>query len=116
MIDTRKYWEDRLGTEYSLLGVGDITLGLAYNRWLYRIRGRIFQRILKKTWPVKPPTRVLDVGSGTGFYLDQWKQANVTELSGSDLTEVATEHLTHRFPCLISCFILWMMNPIESRK
>jgi SAM-dependent methyltransferase len=98
MLDTQKYWEDRLGLEYSLLGVGDITLGLAYNTWLYRVRGRIFNRILKKTWPDKAPKRVLDVGSGTGFYLNLWQQAGATELSGSDLTKVATTQLARQFP------------------
>ena len=96
-LDTKDYWENRLRGEYSLLGVGDIGLGLAYNQWLYRIRKRVFHGIVRWRWRRNLPGRVLDVGSGTGFYIDLWRGLGVRELTGSDLTEVAVEKLAERF-------------------
>jgi SAM-dependent methyltransferase len=96
-LDTKDYWEKRLRGEYSLLGVGDIGLGLAYNQWLYRVRRHVFHRIVRWRWRRNAPGRVLDVGSGTGFYVDLWRDLGVREWTGSDLTEVAVEKLAERF-------------------
>jgi SAM-dependent methyltransferase len=42
--------------------------------------------------------RVLDVGSGTGFYIDRWHELGVSSVTGADLTETAVERLRHRYP------------------
>lgn len=99
-MDTKAYWESRLTSEYSLLGVGDITLGLDYNRWLYRIRGDVFRRIARWRWPDSLPSEVLDVGSGTGFYLDHWNRLGIDNITGSDLTDTAVAHLSQNFPSI----------------
>src|SRR2546425_7670378 len=41
---------------------------------------------------------VLDVGCGTGFYIDQWKHLGVRTIAGIDLTDVAVQRLRRRFP------------------
>ena len=69
-FDPKAYWESRLSDEYSLAGVGYSGLGLSYNRWLYRIRKRVFRRTVRGFLVGDPgAARVLDVGSGTGFYI-----------------------------------------------
>jgi SAM-dependent methyltransferase len=40
---------------------------------------------------------VLDVGSGTGFYVDRWLERGA-DVTGLDLTAVAVEKLRQRFP------------------
>jgi SAM-dependent methyltransferase len=40
---------------------------------------------------------VLDVGSGTGFYVDRWKRLGA-RVTGLDLTEVAVHELSRCFP------------------
>jgi len=41
--------------------------------------------------------RVLDVGSGTGFYVDLWHTLNAGHVTGSDLTEVAVDQRRRRY-------------------
>jgi SAM-dependent methyltransferase len=41
---------------------------------------------------------VLDVGSGTGFYVQLWQEIGVLSITGSDLTDVAVAHLPQDFP------------------
>jgi SAM-dependent methyltransferase len=40
---------------------------------------------------------VLDIGSGTGFWLEQWKSLGVRSLRGTDITAVAAERLKRTF-------------------
>lgn len=98
-FDNRGYWESRLREHCSLAGVGYLRLGRRYNEWMYRVRGEVFDRIVERV--AKREERrgwhVLDVGAGTGFYVDRWLGMGA-EVTGLDLTEVAVEELTRSFP------------------
>ncbi|MEJ2502386.1 MAG: class I SAM-dependent methyltransferase [Gemmatimonadota bacterium] len=94
----RTYWEDRLGAEYSLAGVGHTGLGRCYNGWMYRLRRRVFARLLRDLEVDAAGARVLDVGSGTGFYVQLWQAAGVARIEGIDVTATAVERLRGRFP------------------
>jgi len=101
-FQTRNYWERRLRDHFSLEGVGYLRLGRRFNEWMYRVRGEVFDRLvddLDQRAGGRPegPRRVLDVGSGTGFYVDRWLRRGA-EVTGLDLTEVAVEGLRARFP------------------
>ena len=95
--DRRAYWEARLRTDYSLAGVGYSGLGEAFNRWIYRVRYRGMRNILRTLY-LPREARVLDVGSGTGFMIEVWRGAGFENVEGCDLTTVAVEGLTRRFP------------------
>jgi SAM-dependent methyltransferase len=41
---------------------------------------------------------VLDVGSGTGFYVEQWHKLGVKRVVGADITSKAVEELAKKFP------------------
>ncbi len=97
-FDPRAYWEARLRQSYSLQGVGYHRLGAQYNRWMYRVRARGFARVVRRLDRDWPATAVLDVGSGTGFYVEQWHRAGVPRVTGLDLTAKAVEELRRRFP------------------
>ena len=92
----RAYWEQRLGGDYSLGGVGYEGLGEGFNRWGYRARRRVFRRVMRPL--VAPGARVLDVGSGTGFYLDRWRELGADSIVACDITDVAVSRLAQRHP------------------
>ena len=110
----REYWEDRLRAHYDLEGVGYLRLGRRYNRWMYRVRGGVFDRVVRELPLMGPreaegeerhesrptthdPQVVLDVGPGTGFYVERWLRLGA-QVTGVDLTQVAVENLRARFP------------------
>jgi SAM-dependent methyltransferase len=97
-FDPRTYWEERLSQHYTLDGVGYLGLAESYNSWMYRVRRHVFLREARELFPQPKALRVLDVGSGTGFYIDRWHELGVDSLTGSDLTDVAVTGLTRRNP------------------
>ena len=72
MINTKDYWEERLSSAFNLGGVGYQKVGENYNYWIYRLRFKIVKKIIKRYFPKSADTRILDVGSGTGFYLKMY--------------------------------------------
>lgn len=97
-FDPKNYWEQRLLNNYDLTGVGHFSLGNAYNSWLYRVRKHVFRNLLSRIPNDGMPASVLDIGSGTGFYIEQWKRAGVRSLAGADLTSVAVKNLQIKYP------------------
>jgi SAM-dependent methyltransferase len=103
-FDNRQYWESRLREHYSLAGVGYLRLGRRFNEWMYRIRGEVFDRVVGElvsgeqiAVSGQAGAEVLDVGAGTGFYVDRWLKLG-TRVTGLDLTDVAVQELTKCFP------------------
>ena len=97
-LDTATFWEERLAAHGGLTGVGYVGVGQLLNEHMYQVRRGVFQRVVRRHLPSPTPVQVLDAGSGTGFYLEQWKNMGVTRLHGSDLTRHATEALAQKFP------------------
>jgi SAM-dependent methyltransferase len=97
-FDPRTYWERRLDERFSLDGVGWIGLGRAFNRSMYGVRRSVFIRTLRRLVGRPQDLRVLDVGSGTGFYVDCWHDLGVRAVTGADITETAVERLRKRYP------------------
>ena len=92
------YWEERLRANFDWKGVGFTSLGRNYNRWMYRLRRKVFLRAVHSI-PLKWETaRVLDIGSGTGFYVELWKQLGVQSVAGCDLTNFAVQRLRQTYP------------------
>ncbi|MEO5580210.1 MAG: class I SAM-dependent methyltransferase [Gemmatimonadaceae bacterium] len=91
------YWEDRLRANYDERGVGDIGLSKAYNTYLYAVRRRIFRRLLRRLPLTPSKTRVLDVGSGTGVYVQEWLRWGAGAVTGCDITQVAVDRLAESF-------------------
>jgi SAM-dependent methyltransferase len=65
---------------------------------MYRLRAHVFQRVARGLAVDWSSARVLDVGSGTGFYVDQWHKLGVPKVVGLDITEKAVGELRQHFP------------------
>lgn len=95
--DRKAYWEARLRADYGVGGVGYIGLGEGFNRWSYRVRRHVLRRTLRAL-RLPRGAAVLDVGSGTGFMINVWREAGLENIEGCDLTAVAVEGLSREFP------------------
>lgn len=96
-FDPNRYWEQRLTDAYTLGSVGWSGLGESFNRWMYAVRKRVFRRVVRESIDDLSDVRVLDVGSGTGFYLNAWRELGARDLTGSDLTSTAVKRLRAAF-------------------
>ena len=97
-FDAKEYWSDRLEERFSLMGVGWLSLGEPFNRWMYRVRRHVFLRTAKPLLDGLDAPTVLDVGSGTGFYVQRWQELGAASVTASDLTDVAARKLAAEFP------------------
>jgi SAM-dependent methyltransferase len=91
-----EWWEARHREHRGFDAVGYAGAGEDYNAWLYRIRRRLFKCHVAPL--ASPESSVLDIASGTGFYVDLWKQAGVQRVVGSDVSETAVRRLRASFP------------------
>ena len=98
----RQYWEERLSAGPTLENVGWLGWGAGFNRWMYRIRAHVFVKrvraALKKQGIIADRLSVLDVGCGSGFYIDLWKRTGVRNICACDLTSAVVDTLSKRYP------------------
>jgi SAM-dependent methyltransferase len=92
-----KYWEELLSRDFSLTGVGYQGLGKNYNTWLYRARTRIMEWFLGKYAPDPGSSRILDIGCGTGFYVEFWRRRGARLVTGIDLTQKSVQELSAKY-------------------
>ena len=95
-FNTRKYWEQRLSNNFDLQGVGFQGVGYEYNEWLYRYRAYVLKRLLKRY--VSKGARILDVGTGTGFYVSLLRKAGYENIHALDFNSVTAMILQKEFP------------------
>ena len=93
-----QFWEERLSSISGLEGVGYAKLGPAFNKWAYKVRKTVFLREWKRLNLQASPQRVLDIGSGTGFYIALWHRVHALSVSGADITDTAVANLKKTFP------------------
>src|ERR1044072_6190002 len=96
--DIKEYWEKRLNENYGLHGTGYIGLGRNYNSWMYKIRKYIVTKKLRSLNIGYETATVLDIGSGSGFYVDIWKQLGVNDITGCDITSISVKNLKNKYP------------------
>ncbi|HJE58701.1 MAG TPA: class I SAM-dependent methyltransferase [Nocardiopsis listeri] len=94
--ELRDFWEHRLEGDWTESGVGYRALGRPFNSWMYRVREEVFLREVTRLAP--RGARVLDAGSGTGFYVDLWDRLGAGTVTGCDMAHAAVERLRGRFP------------------
>src|SRR5258708_1121792 len=96
--DNERYWTQRLEKDFTLAAVGHPALGLAFNRWAYRVRRAVLLRTLHEFSVEVRGAQILELGFGTGFYLDLWRQLGAAQVTGFDITEIAVSDARARYP------------------
>src|SRR5699024_6004169 len=97
-FDARQYWDKRLKQVWNLQGVGMRGLSRNYNRWLYRVRRAVFRRTVRGLPYPLNECDVLDVGSGTGFYINLWRRLGARRVTGVDIADSAVQQLSEKYP------------------
>jgi SAM-dependent methyltransferase len=93
------YWDELLETRLDERGVGYPGLALALNRAMYDAERDQLARLLDdRDISIGPSSRVLDIGAGSGIWIEFWERRGAGAITGVDLTEAAVDGLRRRFP------------------
>jgi len=93
-----KFWEERLTKNFDLTGVGYAALGPIYNSRLYQARINALRKAVGAVGKIFTDQNILEVGCGTGFYIEFLKQQKVVAYTGIDITEISTQSLSCQYP------------------
>ena len=93
-----EYWGNLHETAEDLGVVGYPTLPAAFNRHVYANAAIAVLRALRTAQVEIRHHSVLDVGSGTGFWVALWQRQHAAKVAGSDLVHAAVARLRDRFP------------------
>jgi len=96
-FDAENYWNRRLDDQFTLRGVGHVQFSHAYNRWLYARKRDVLQDTLRGWGGGLAGKAVLDIGSGTGFFVERYL-AMGGRVTGVDLSRRSIAELSGRFP------------------
>jgi SAM-dependent methyltransferase len=97
LYEPQKYWEKRLKSNFNIRGVGNIVFGKRYNQLLYKLQLTILKKAINKFTIHLEGKRILDVGSGTGFF-SAFFLSNLGKVIGLDITRASVESLNKSFP------------------
>jgi 2-polyprenyl-3-methyl-5-hydroxy-6-metoxy-1,4-benzoquinol methylase len=96
--DARRYWTERLESDFSLVGVGYKALGERFNRWQYRAYLRNLERAERRFGFDLGQDSILECGFGTGYFVDYYHGRGNRDFAGVDLTEICVQQLQARYP------------------
>jgi len=94
----KEYWEKRLKDHFDLIGVGHASFNEIYNKYLYNLKISALQTILNKYSISVRNKLVLDIGCGTGFFIDYYTKLNAKQIVGIDITEQSIIILRKKYP------------------
>jgi SAM-dependent methyltransferase len=97
----RDYWESLLGADAGLTGVSDprhSEVGMQGSYDVVRDNG--VELLQAGGVGSLRGSRVLDIGSGSGFWLDTWASLGAEDLTGVELTDVASARLRASHPAV----------------
>ncbi len=92
-----EYWEGRLKANFSLSATGHSGFSLRYNRYMYKLKAKkLAQALARHNINVKG-ARVLDIGCGTGFFVEYYLNKGARAVVGIDITDVSVNLLSEKF-------------------
>ena len=96
--DPEAFWESRLRGRFDIAAAGFRGLGKPFNEALYRQRDVVLRRAVRRYRLPIEGADVVELGPGTGFYVERWRRWKVASLVGLDITAVVPEHLSQTYP------------------
>lgn len=112
----KDYWDLRYKHSVDLSKSGLLGVGRSFNEWMYKVKSHVFRKSAKKCLRHLPTPiserRIFDVGSGSGFYINEWLKFDNINITGSDISDNSITHLRETFRGImfhdtdISSFIL----------
>lgn len=96
MYNPDEYWEKRFANSFNLEVVGFDSFGKSFNRWQYQMKNKILSEFVNSL--NLDGKSVLEIGCGTGFYIDFWKKRGVKHLTGVDIVSRSVKTLAKRYP------------------
>jgi SAM-dependent methyltransferase len=94
----RAYWNGRFRLHWGPEGAASVYMSRQFNAWRYRVRRVVFRRLVRRLGFAPGTSSVLDVGCGTGFYLQQWQALGVTSMAGLDISDWVVTQLARAYP------------------
>jgi len=98
-FDPRQYWEERLQRHCDLEGVGCEGRSVTLNQFLYRAKTRTMNRALSRL-PLALASsnlRTLDIGAGTGFWIDYFLAKGIKSITAVDIAPAAVKSLKEKY-------------------
>jgi len=95
--EPKKYWEDRLKTNFDITGVGCLGFNETYNKYLHSLKLSSLGMILDGHAVIEGKY-VLDIGCGTGFFVDYYSRKGAKKITGVDITKVSILKLREKYP------------------
>lgn len=94
----QEYWEKRLSAHFSLKDVGDKRFNERYNEFLYQSRVESLQYLIHKYKIEFYRNSVLDIGCGSGFWIDYFHRRRAKHICGIDITKRSIVRLQEKYP------------------
>ncbi|HEX9067585.1 MAG TPA: class I SAM-dependent methyltransferase [Ktedonobacterales bacterium] len=98
-FDSRQYWNERLSAHADKEGVGSSDTPPFLADLMYNARMRQVERVLRrlKLKNLKEKS-ILDVGSGTGIWLEFWRRHGANRVAGLEFSDPGVRMLRAKFP------------------
>lgn len=93
-----EYWKSRISGNIDLGIVGYRSLGKGYNEYIYRRRLDVLNEVLEKSIKPIADLKILEIGCGNGFYIEQWRSLGVTQLTGVDISPGSVALMKDLYP------------------
>jgi len=98
-----RFWESRY-QHFDITTSGHIDLPYAYNAWLYKMKTKKIAGALRSRFKNFHDKSILDLGCGTGAYLDLWQKLEAETITGVDISPSSVANLEKSHPdCDFCC-------------
>ena len=95
--EPKDYWTSRY-EDFDLTSSGHRDLPVRYNAWLYRMQKEKIAKSASNCLSNFSEAKAIELGCGTGIYVNMWKKLGVKDLIGLDIAQNAIDQLRAEFP------------------